>query len=138
MTDQPSIELKPESGLEPEVEAVVHQEDVPTFDFGELSYEDMRRIERAHAKATKLSKQAKTEGITDEQAAALDAEANDLMDGVFDMLALTITYIPRAWLVKRTPEDVDITQPGMLRKFVRADRTMDVMSEFTASQEKKV
>lgn len=145
MTDQPNVAEKV-NGVKPvitvekaDVELVqLHDEDVPTFDFGELSYADVRQLEKTYNKATKLAEKKDVQGLTDEQYEALEAQAEAMMDDVYDSVALSITYIPRSWLVKRTPANVDVTEKGILRKYLRADRIMDLVAEFKVSQEKKV
>lgn len=146
MTDQPNVAEKV-NGVEPmitveknaDVELVATlDEDKPTFDFGELSYADVRQLEKTYNRATRLAEKKNAPNLTDEQMEALEVQAEGLMDDVYDSVALSITYIPRSWLVKRAPVDVDVTEKGILRKYLRADRIMDLVEEFKASQEKKV
>lgn len=135
MTDQPNVATKV-NGVEPvitvekntDVEMVAtHDEDVPMFDFGELSYDDVQQLQRTHTKVQKMV----ADGGNDEE------EAQGLTNQIFDTLGLIITYMPRSWLVKRTPANVEIAVLGNLRKYIRSDRMLDVMTAFKEQQEKK-
>lgn len=145
MTEQPIVAEKV-NGVEPvitvekmtEADAVAtHDEDVPTFDFGELSYGDIRQLQKTHAKALRLKEKGDDPTLTEEQADALEAQAEAMMDQLYDSVALTITYMPKHWLVTRAPSDVDIRPAGELRKYLRGNRIMDLLEEFKRSQEKK-
>jgi hypothetical protein len=144
MTDQPNVAEKI-NGTEPvitvekltEAEMVTpHDEDVPTFDFGELSYTDVRQLEKTYNKAVTL-RDKNTQALTDDEREAVENQAEALMDSVYDSVALCITYMPRSWLVTRAPLEVDFAVAGELRKYLRASRIMDLVTEFKASQEKK-
>lgn len=146
MTDQPNV-IERVNGTAPativekqaEAELVVTQdEDKPTFDFGELSYSDVRQLEKTYNKANKLREKQTAPELTDDELEALETQAEALMDDVYDSVALSITYIPRSWLVKRAPKEIDVTEKGVLRKYLRADRIMDLVEEFRRSQEKKI
>ena len=134
MTEQPNV-IERVNGTEPattvekitEAELVTtHDEDKPTFDFGELSYDDVIQLQRTHVRVQKMLADGGDEN-----------EAQQMTNEIFDSLGMIITYMPRHWLVKRAPANLDITQQGMLRKYIRADRMMAVMNAFREEQEKK-
>jgi len=144
MTEQPNV-IERVNGTEPativekitEAELVTtHDEDKPTFDVGELSYADVRHLEKTYNKAVAL-RDKNTTALTDDERDALEEQAESLMDSVYDSMAVCITYMPRTWLVTRAPAAIEFAVAGELRKYLRANRIMDLVAVFKESQEKK-
>ena len=100
------------------VTEAVERVDQPVIDFSELSWGDTKRIP------------ALGDRFNQEQAKGTAADANvlnALLLELIGMIAPLVVSVPRAWLVRRAPDDLDFGQPDALN-WLRKDRVMDLIN----------
>jgi hypothetical protein len=99
----------------------------PHFDFSDLSWAESIEIGREIAKIGKATDLARTSDDAEE--AVRDLEP--LVVKFYELLARFVVDIPRTWLVRTAPDDIDYSKPGEVAKWLRRDKSQALITALT-------